>query len=204
MNKAWLASTLLLLPVAVSAELYITIIQGLGGTGEYDQQFSEQTETIKAAAGTVTDAGRIGLLSGADASRDAILAHFETLRGELTTDDRLAVYMIGHGSYDGYDYKFMLPGPDLTDTELLEIFESLPASNQLVINAGSASGALQERLKAEGRTLITGTRSGNERLATRFGDYFTEALTSPGADINKNNAVTVQEAFDYAERQVKD
>jgi len=146
----------------------------------------------------------VSVFAGAEATRDHLLAHFQQLQTRLSADDRLAIYMIGHGSYDGFEYKFMIPGPDLTDADLLEILASMPATNQILINTGSASGALLDSLKAEGRILVTATRNGNERLATRFGTYFADAFEDPAADINKNNAISVQEAFDYAERQVKD
>jgi hypothetical protein len=79
-----------------------------------------------------------------------------------------------------------------------------PAKIQLVVNTSSSSGAIAEELKQDSRIVITATRNGSERLATRFGAYFTEAFVDTAADTNKNNAVSVQEAFDYAERQVKD
>jgi hypothetical protein len=50
--------------------------------------------------------------------------------------------------------------------------------------------------------IVTATRNGNEKNATEFGDYFSEALTSEVADINKNNNISIQEAFDFAERGV--
>src|SRR5690606_18246605 len=52
--------------------------------------------------------------------------------------------------------------------------------------------------------IVTATRSGNERNATEFGTFFAEALTSEEADINKNNSISVQEAFDFANRRVVD
>ena len=61
-----------------------------------------------------------------------------------------------------------------------------------------------KKLKDDKRIIITATKSGNERLAPRFGNYFIDAFDDPTADINKNNVITVQEAFDYAARQVKD
>jgi len=204
MRKIALIGVLSMLPLLASADLYITIIQGLGGAVIYDQQFTEQVSKINTAAVSVTESDRVRVLTGAEATRDNILNHFQQLQSLLSADDRLAIYMIGHGSYDGFEYKFMIPGPDLTDADLLEILTALPASNQIVINTGSASGALLDSLKADGRILITATRNGNERLATRFGAYFADAFEDPAADINKNNAISVQEAFDYAERQVKD
>ena len=80
----------------------------------------------------------------------------------------------------------------------------MPARSQLVVNATSASGAVLEKWAAEGRTLITATRSGFERNATRFAQHFAAALAAGSADINKNGAITAQEAFDYASRSVAD
>jgi len=204
MMKICISALLMLLSTFAYADLYITIIQGMGGAETYDQQFSEQVEKVSIAAKSVTEADRLKVFTGPAATRDNILSHFEQLHTQLTAEDRLTIYMIGHGSYDDVEYKFMIQGPDLTDADLLQILGSLPATNQVLVNTGSSSGALLEHLKADGRIIITGTRNGNERLATRFGGYFADAFVDPAADVNKNNAVSVQEAFDYAERMVKD
>jgi hypothetical protein len=74
----------------------------------------------------------------------------------------------------------------------------------LVVNTSSSSGAVQETLERDDRTLILATKSGVERHATRFGDYFVAALSSDSADIDKNRIVTAEEAFQFAERQVGD
>jgi hypothetical protein len=61
-----------------------------------------------------------------------------------------------------------------------------------------------EEWVADGRVLITATRSGAERNATRFAAYWTEALSSDAADLNKSGVVSAQEAFDFASRRVAD
>jgi DNA-binding FrmR family transcriptional regulator len=61
-----------------------------------------------------------------------------------------------------------------------------------------------ESWTADGRTVITATRSGNERNATRFAEHFTAALSSDEADLDKNGLVSAQEAFDFAARKVAD
>jgi hypothetical protein len=50
--------------------------------------------------------------------------------------------------------------------------------------------------------VITATKSGGERNATRFGGYWAEALGSSEADRDKDGNVTAQEAFDFATRKV--
>jgi hypothetical protein len=195
---------LLLLPIAVSAELYVTIIQGLDGSENYGLQFTEQSTRLNIAAESITENSLIEFISGAQATRENILAHFNELNKGMQEDDRIAVFLIGHGSYDGYEYKFNIPGPDITGEDIESFMNALPARIQLLVNTSSASGAISEQLRSENRVLITATRNGNERLATRFGEYFFEAIEDTSADLNKNNAVTAQEAFDFAERMVKD
>ena len=78
------------------------------------------------------------------------------------------------------------------------------AGGQLVVNTSSSSGATLDRLKGDERILILATRSGAERHATRFGNYFAAALSEPSADLDKNRMVTAEEAFGFAERQVAD
>ena len=195
---------LLLLPLVAAADLHVVIVEGLGGTAEYATRFSEEVAKLKLAAESVTPVERVRVFTVVDATQENILRYFKTLNAAITADDRVVVYLIGHGSYDGYDYKFNLPGPDLTGEQLAELLEELPANNQLLVNTSSASGATLERLTDDARVVITATRSGSERNATRFGSSFVAALADPAADINKNNAISAQEAFDYAVRQVTD
>ena len=218
--KPLLLAPLLLGALPAQAELYITIVQGLGGASEYQQQFDEQRRVIAAAAKTLTGAERIAEFSGDAATRDALLAHFATLNGSMQDADRAALYLIGHGSFDGEEYKFNLPGPDITAQDIKNLLDALPGRNHFVLNTSSTSGAMVELITgvptprdaepaaeaagtASDYLLVAATRNGNERNATHFGRFFAEALTSEEADINKNNNVSVQEAFDYAARHVE-
>jgi len=54
------------------------------------------------------------------------------------------------------------------------------------------------------RVVITATRSGGERNATRFGGYWADALVSEAADLDKDGSVTAKEAYDFTVRQVAD
>ena len=51
---------------------------------------------------------------------------------------------------------------------------------------------------------LLATRSGAERHATRFGNYFAAALADASADVDKNRIITAEEAFRFAERRVTD
>lgn len=201
---ALLAAVLGLLPLQALAALHVTIVQGLGGMPEYDERFTEQRERITAASLSMTQEDLVKVFSGEAATREALLAHFEAESVAMSDDDRMIIYLIGHGSFDDEQYKFNIPGPDLTTQDLREILDALPGSNHFLVNTSSTSGSLLDPLEADSRVIVTATRSGNERNATMFGEYFAEALSSEDADINKNGSVSAQEAFDYASRKVAD
>jgi len=113
----------------------------------------------------------------------------------------LVVMLIGHGSYDGYDYKINLPGPDLSAAELATLLNRIPASRQLVVNMTSASGGSIEFLRKPDRVVISATKTGTEKNATVFARYWAEALHDPAADSDKNEVISALEAFRYAEKK---
>jgi hypothetical protein len=78
------------------------------------------------------------------------------------------------------------------------------ARQQLVVVATSASGAAVPKLQKDQRIVIAATKSGGERNAVRFAEYWVQALRSTEADRDKNEWVTAQEAYDFAVRKVND
>jgi hypothetical protein len=194
----------LALAAPAHAEVYYLIVGGLGGEPGYEEQFAKDAEALAAVARRTTAASRVTLLKGEGATREALVTSLEQLRTRAKAADNVIVMLVGHGSYDGELYKLNLPGPDIDGDELATMLNAIPARSQLVVNATSASGAILEKWAGEGRTLITATRSGFERNATRFAQHFAAALAAGSADINKNGAITAQEAFDYASRSVAD
>lgn len=189
----------------VRAASHYLIVGGLGGEPQYAERFRQQAEQLaEAARASVASAENVQVLAGDAATREAIEQAFANLAANADAGDSVAVFLLGHGSYDGEQYKFNVPGRDLDSARFAELLSQLSAGSVLVVNATSASGAVLEDWAAEGRTLITATRSGAERNATRFGEYWARALSSEAADLNKNGIVTAREAFDYAERGVAD
>jgi hypothetical protein len=201
-------SAILLVALAAAApanaELYYLIVGGLGGEATYAEQFAKDTDALAAVARRTTAQSRVIVLKGEAATREAVVNALESLRTRAKAADSVVVMLVGHGSYDGEAYKLNLPGPDIDGEELAKLLGAVPARSQVVVNSTSASGAILEKWAADGRTLITATRSGFERNATRFAQHFAAALAAGSADINKNGAITAQEAFDYASRSVAD
>jgi len=198
------AVTLGLAPLCASAALRVVVIEGLGGQADYTQEFDTEARALAAAARHITASGDVRRLAGPQATRTAVLSYFHRIGGAMSREDRLIVYLIGHGSFDGRQYKFNIPGPDLTDRDLATMLDALPAQRQLIVATGSASGALLAPLRNPGRILICGTRNGAERNVTHFAAAFTAALTAPAADLNKDGTISAAEAFAYATRRVQD
>ena len=198
--------TLALAAVAPAhAELRVFVASGLGGEPEYEQRFREQAEAIAQAAGrsgAVPD--NVVLLTGERTRRETLQRELTAFVGKVQKDDQVVIVFIGHGSFDGADYRFNVPGPDVTGRDIATILDKLTATQQLVVNATSSSGAVADEWKRPNRIVITATKSGGERNATRFAQYWVEALTSPEADRDKNETVTAEEAYEFAARRVAD
>jgi hypothetical protein len=194
----------LLLPALTFAELHAVVVEGLPGDQVYAEQFDRQVTAISTALRSVTETERVRVFRSDDVSRDAVLGHLRSLQSEVRSSDQFALFLIGHGSFDDVEYKFNIPGPDLTGEDIAASLDELPITNQLFINTSSSSGAIADLVASDDRIVVLATRSGAERHATRFGSYFAVALSDPSADIDKNGRISVEEAFRFAERQVSD
>jgi hypothetical protein len=180
-----------------AATHYITIA-GLGGEPDFEQRFAGWAQTIDQVLRSSRTDAKIETLSGPDATHNRIREVIGKAAEDCGPEDALVLMLIGHGSYDEYDYKFNLPGPDITASELASLLNSVRAGRQLVVNMTSASGGSLAALRKENRIVITATKSGTEKNTTIFARYWAEALRDPAADTDKNEAVTALEAYRYA------
>lgn len=182
---------------------YTLVISGLGGEPQYEERFRTTADEIANVAQELAEAPEhVVKLTGAQATRDAIRRELKSLAERVQADDMVTIVLIGHGTYDGEEYRFNIPGRDITGSELRDLLAQLRAREQLIVNTTSASGATIEKWARPGRVLITATKSGGERTATRFAQYWAEALKNGNADANKDEIVTASEAYEYASRQV--
>jgi len=184
----------------LNAATYYVTVSGLGGEPEYEQRFSGWAKDIDKALKAAPDS-KVETLFGPEATRAAIRAVFEKFSKEAKAQDALVVMLIGHGTYDGADYKINLPGADLTAIELASLLDRMPPTRQLVVNMTSASGGGIDALKKENRIIISATKTGTEKNATWFARYWAEALHDPAADADKNETVSAMEAFRYADQK---
>lgn len=134
---------------------------------------------------------------GAQAGKKALREAIARVAGGLGEDDVFVLALIGHGTYDGLEYKFNVPGPDLAASELRAWLDVVKA-RQVVVLASSAGGAALKELAHPRRAVFAATRSGMEKNAVAFPRYWVEALRDPLADTDKNESVSAVEAFRYA------
>ncbi|HYL75964.1 MAG TPA: hypothetical protein VEU96_17265 [Bryobacteraceae bacterium] len=195
----------LLLPVLFASMLpattfYVTVA-GLGGEPEYEQRFRSQAQEIEKLLRAGSPDVNIHTLVDAKATKAQVQSVLGQIAKEAKAADVFVLMLIGHGSFDGIDYKINLPGPDLSAVELSALLDRIPAGRQLVVNMTSASGGSRSALEKTNRAVITATKSGSEKNATVFARYWVEALRDPAADTDKNETVSALEAFIYAEQK---
>ncbi|MGO4209443.1 hypothetical protein AB4Y89_04525 [Terriglobus sp. 2YAB30_2] len=182
------------------AAVYYITVAGLGGEPDYEQRFTANAKDLEkvyhgsAAAHVVT-------LTGNDATRAKLTDALSDVARNAKPEDDLVLILIGHGSFDGEEYKFNLVGPDLSATELAAVLDKIPAKRQLVVNTTSASGGSVVALQHPGRAVITATKTGTEKNATVFARYWLQAMQDPAADTDKSGSVSAMEAFVYADRK---
>jgi len=203
----WMLS-LLSLAFFAQADTRMFVIQGLAGEDYYQRHFDEQVEQLLEVSEKLQSDQPLELFRVEQAQKADILAALDKAIADLDPEDQLVIYLIGHGSYNGRDYKFNIPGTDLSGADLLASLTSESISGQeeqniILISTSSSSGALLELFDESAVHLVTATKSGAERTATRFGRHFVEGLSSGEADLNKNQTISLQEAFDFAVRETE-
>ena len=197
LRSSILFSTALCLPAALHGATWYVTVSGLGGEPDYEQRFAMWAKELSTAVAKSPDTKVETLQSG---TKTALRATLERISKEAGADDALVLTLIGHGTFDGADYKFNLTGPDITAVELASLLDRFPG-RQTVANLTSASGGALDVLRKPNRVVVTATKSGTEKNATIFARYWVEALRDAAADTDKNGSISVLEAFRYADQK---
>ncbi len=204
MRLRLLLAVILILPVAALADSSALILSGVPGSPEHAEKFKKWTDGTRTALvekfGFSPD--RVIVLSDKSTAQAEIKKAFATLKQQLKPLDTFFVFFIGHGSGEG-DYKFNISGPDFTAAEYSQLLSTLQVGRMVIVNGTSASGAAIEPMAGKNRVVVTATRSGQEGNDTVFYDYFLEALQNPAADEDKDQKISVWEAFKYASAGVE-
>ena len=109
---------LLLGAATMRADSFYLTIAGLGGEPEYEQRFQGWAKDLDKLLKTAEPNAHVDTLLGPGAVKTAIEAKLRDYAKLAKADDSVTLMLIGHGSYDEQDYKFNIPGPDITATEM--------------------------------------------------------------------------------------
>jgi len=183
------------------AATYYIIVAGLGGEPEYEQRFTAAAKDAeKAFKGSGVNA-HTSMLTGTDATASHLKDALNTVAQSAKPEDDLVLLLIGHGSFDGVEYKFNLVGPDVTGGEIAEMCNRVSSRRQMIVDTSSASGGAVQVLERQGRAVVVATKSGTEKNATVFARYWVQALQDPDADTDKSKSISGLEAFVYASKK---
>jgi hypothetical protein len=204
MSRFAILLSMLFLPLTASADSSALILRGVAGDDEHAQKFTKWTDDTRKALvekfGFSQD--RVTVLADRMTAQAEIKKAFAALKTQLKPLDTLFVFFIGHGSGEG-EYKFNISGPDLTAADYSALLGSLTVGRIVIVNSTNSSGGAIEALAGRNRVIVTATRSGQEGNDTVFYEYFVEALQKPEADEDKDQRISVWEAFKYASAGVE-
>jgi chorismate mutase len=209
---------------AIDPNKFAIIIAGVGGEEAYTKKFTKEAADLydeatnrlgfdeknvylmtEAAGGGPENLARESDLPKSErATADAVRKAFASVKSAANADSLVLVMLIGHGSFDTQQAKFNLLGPDLTAKDYAALLGALPTRRVIFINSSSSSGEFVKPLSAQGRIVITATRSGNEQNATVFAENFIAALKDDAGDADKNGRISALEAFNYATKLTAD
>jgi len=212
-----LAGTLLALAPAsaIAAESFLVVLVGLGGDEAHRATFHDWAGRLTSVAvdanglseervyylGEDPEMASAGMY--AKATKENVIALFDDeLRARVRPGDQIFVVLFGHGSFRDEQSRFNLPGPDLTAEDFSLFLKPFSEQQIIFVNTTSASGGFAPVLTAPNCIVVTSTKSGNERNESQFGKYFVEAYAGDGADTDKNERVSIWEAFEHARIRV--
>lgn len=183
------------------ADDHIILVVGAGGEAVYAEQFSTSAEhwsKLSEEPGfQVTQIGPNQSASSeqqADNDKQRLLAAIDSVTNEISTEDRLWIVMLGHGTFQQGIAKFNLEGPDISADELSTALKQVQ-SPLVLIHAFSSSGPWLEKLSGPGRVILTATRSGDEMNYSRFGNFLSQAISNADADLDHDFNISILEAF---------
>ena len=209
----------------VDPNKFALVVAGVGGEEEYTRRFTSQATRLYEVLTTDLgfDAKNVALLTegspgggpedGASeseaaparrATADEVRKAFGSFKSGSNAESLVLIVLIGHGSFDNQEAKFNLIGRDLTAKDYAQLIGTLPNKKIVFVDCSSSSGEFVKPLSADGRIVLTATRSGSEQNATVFADHFIAGLVDGAADADKNERVSILEAFNYATKLTAD
>lgn len=194
---------------SLAQQRFVLVVSGATGGQEYAAQYMAWTDSLKRifVERFKVDPAHVVMLSEGDnpataSTADNVRKHVAQVQQRMTRDDLFAVVLIGHGTFDGVDAKFNLVGRDLESAEWATLLRPVPGT-VVVVNTTAGSFPFIERLAGPRRIVVTATDSIAQRFDTVFPEYFVKAFEDESADLDKNQRISIWEAFASASAGVR-
>lgn len=171
----------------------ILVVIGAAGEAEYGELFQDWADQWRRIA-KLAQADISVLGESADGSNDRELVAAALRQQADAPCDIFWLVLLGHGTFDGHAAKFNLRGADFTAEELGGWLDPI-SSRMVLINCASSSAPFINALSGEGRIVITAAKSGYELNFARFGQYLVDAFADSSADLDKDDQVSLLEAY---------
>lgn len=175
----------------------LVVVVGAAGEDEFGEEFEKSARQLlehgKAAGSRIISIG-LDPIQGSSTAKEELQKAISQLSVHGTNREPVWLILLGHGTHDGKTARFNLEGPDVTSDELAKWLNPVVRPT-CIVNSAPASAPFIRALSATNRIVITATRSGQERNATRFGTYFPRLLIDSRSDRDKDLRVSALEAF---------
>ncbi len=206
---AVVAIALALPAVAGAQQRFALVVSGATGGEEYAAQYAGWTDGFaRTLSGRLKfDPARVTVLSESERPEAAATAEnvrkaIASVRQQMSPQDLLFVFLVGHGTFDGVDAKFNLVGRDLDAAGWASLLQPLPG-RVVIVNSTAGSFPFVQGLSGPRRIVITATDSVAQRFDTVFAEYFSKAFETDSADLDKNQRISIWEAFASAAAGVR-
>lgn len=175
----------------------VILVVGAEGEPEYGKAFSgwadRWEQAARQAGAKITRIGdKLTDDPAGSSDRDRLQAVLAAVAP--AGSDPVWLVLMGHGTFTQNVAKFNLRGPDLSATDLAGWLQGITRP-VVVISAFSASGPFINAVSHPNRVIITATQSGIEQNYARLGEYLSEAILDPAADIDHDGEVSILEAY---------
>ncbi len=185
-----------------AAPLDLLIAVSAPGESDFQSDIAEAAadweKAAKAAGKSFRTIGAAGATNALEELRETL-----SLEGPIATPNEFWLVFIGHGTFDGREAKFNLPGPDLSATNLAVALHGF-GRPIIAMATFSASAPFMKALSGTNRIVVTATKSGFEDNYSRFAKFLARSVIDPAADLDKDGQTSLLEAFLLACRGVTD
>lgn len=179
----------------------VIIVVGAAGEEEFGKDFLQASDLWETAC---KNAGAKYFVVGKDSETEP--TDQQRLKTILENEPKesaneLWIVLLGHGTFDNREAKFNLRGPDLAADDFAKLL--LPFSRPVAfLDCSASSSPFINKISKPGRVVLSATRSGAEINYARFGQYLSQGIASPDADLDRDGQTSLLEGFLFASQRV--